>query len=61
MGKKVKGQKIRVRHGATYDFESDTCNDPELRGVIEVTITKIFSHGIKTKEIGYVNNSRIII
>lgn len=60
MGKRAIGQKVKIRHGANYDFENDQCDDAKSRGVIEVTIVKILSHGIKTKEIGYVNNNRII-
>ncbi len=59
MGKKI-GDKINVRHGATYDYDTKSCNNANDRGSKQVTITKVLPHGVKTKEMGYVNNKLII-
>ena len=59
MSKKV-GQKVNVRSGASYNYDSNTMDESNSRKTSEATITKVFSHGVKTKEIGYVNNNRIL-
>lgn len=59
MGKKI-GDIINVRMTATYDKNTDSCDDSKSRGVRTETITKVMSHGVKTKESGYVNNNRLI-
>lgn len=59
MGKKI-GQTILVRSGASYDRQTNTCDDPNSRSRRTATITKVMPHGVKTKEFGYVNNKRII-
>lgn len=57
MGKKVGGT-VTVRSASSYD------GTPQSRSMGRNdqgshTITKVFNHGVRTKEQGYVNNNRI--
>lgn len=58
MSKKV-GDRITARCGSGYD------GTPESKGTgkepikEELTVTKVFQHGVRTKEMGYINNKRI--
>lgn len=59
MGKKV-GNTVHFRSGAGGDR-----NDPDYIAVgnrtkSSDTITKVFQHGVRTKNNGYINNKRII-
>lgn len=59
MSKKV-GSTVNVRNGQTYDHSTKSVDNANTRSVRQETIIKVFSHGVKTKESGYVNNNRII-
>jgi hypothetical protein len=59
MSKKV-GQQINVRATSSYNNETKQTDNPNSRSVRTETITKVFSHGVKTKESGYVNNARVM-
>ena len=59
MGKKV-GDKVVFRNGGTYDYGANKLDDPNGRGSRVDTIVKVMSHGVKTKNNGYVNNKRIL-
>jgi hypothetical protein len=59
MGKKV-GDKVVFRNGGTYDYETNRLDDTNGRGSRVDTIVKVMSHGVKTKNNGYVNNKRIL-
>ena len=54
------GQEIKVRNGANYDINSNSFDNPNSRGYRTETVTKVMSHGVRTKESGYVNNKRIL-
>ncbi len=60
MGKKV-GDKIVFRNVGTYDYGTNELDDPNGRGTRVDTIVKVMSHGVKTKNNGYINNKRILI
>ena len=55
------GKKVVFRGTATYDCSENRCDSPNLRGGNYDIITKVFSHGVRTKNNGYVNNKRILI
>ncbi len=59
MGKRV-GDRVIFRNGGMYDHQTNRMDDPNSRGTKVDTITKVMSHGIKTKNNGYVNNKRIV-
>jgi LysM repeat protein len=54
------GQKIKVRSGARYDVNNNSFDDPNSRGYRTETVTKVMSHGVRTRESGYINNKRIL-
>jgi len=59
MSKKV-GDTVVFRNGATYDYGTKKLDEPNGRGSKVDVITKVMSHGVKTKNNGYVNNKRIL-
>jgi hypothetical protein len=59
MGKKI-GDTVVFRNGGTYDYGTKKLDEPNDRGIKVDTIVKVMSHGVKTKNNGYVNNKRIL-
>jgi hypothetical protein len=58
--KKEIGKKVTFRGTATYNHSEDRCDSTNSRGSNEDVITKVFTHGVRTKKNGYVNNKRIL-
>lgn len=58
--KKEIGKKVVFRGTATYDYSENRCDSPNSRGGNSDVITKVFSHGVRTRNNGYVNNKRIL-
>lgn len=54
------GNKVIIRGLATYNYSENTCYNPNSRFLNVDEITKVFSHGVRTKRNGYVNNKRIL-
>jgi hypothetical protein len=59
MVKKV-GQRVLIRAGASYDISSGSCDNPNSRGTKSDIIVKVMSHGVRTRNSGYISNKRII-
>lgn len=58
MAKYQKGDKVRVINRGTYDYETGTRlgNTGQIK---ECTVTKVFSHGVRTAEKGYVHGNNL--
>jgi len=59
MAKYNKGDKVNVVNRGTYDWETES-RLGDTRETKECTVTKVFSHGVRTQEKGYVNFKNVI-
>jgi len=55
-----KGDKIRARYNHTREENGPTIVHEGGDIGKELTVTKVWSHGVRTREHGYIHNNRIL-